>query len=152
MTQSVLTLVARRQGHNSPPAVVTTQSAHVPHAEDVPHLWSLLLGKTLLLNWGRTMAAQDFCHCSQGESESVSDFIRRLERTFRLANGYDKMAVETRDTLLFGKPQEGLRQHLMEAPAVLGSATYAVLCQAAKTEEHYRLRQAELIDLMVVFE
>ena len=46
------------------------------------------------------MAAQDFCHCSQSEGESVSDFIRRLERTFRLAYGRDGTLAETRDTMV----------------------------------------------------
>ena len=90
---------------------------------------------------GKVMAAQDFRHCSQSESESVSEFIRRLKRTFRLAYGRDGMLNETRDALLHGQLQEGLQHHLMEAPAVSGASTYAMLCQAAKTEER---RQAEL--------
>ena len=90
---------------------------------------------------GKAMAAQDFRHCSQSQGESVSDFIRRLERTFRLAYGRDGMLAETRDALLHGQLQEGLQHRLMEAPAVSGASTYAVLCQAAKTEER---RQAEL--------
>ena len=83
---------------------------------------------------GTAMAAQDFRHCSQSENEPVSDFIRRLERTFRLAYGHDKMLAETRDALLHGQLQEGLRHHLMEAPAVSGASTY-LMCQAAKNEE-----------------
>ena len=43
----------------------------------------------------KTMAAQDFRHATQGESESVGDFIRRLERTFHLVYGRDGMQVET---------------------------------------------------------
>ena len=87
------------------------------------------------------MAAQDFSHCSQSEGESVSDFIRRLERTFRLAYGHDKMLAETCDALLHSQLQEGLRYHLMEAPAVSGASTYPMLCHAAKNEER---RQAKL--------
>ena len=87
---------------------------------------------------GKVMAAQDFRHCSQSEDEPVSDFIRRLERTFRLAYGHDKMSTETRHALLHG---EGLRQRVMEAPAVSGATTYTMLCHAAKNEER---RQAEL--------
>ena len=87
------------------------------------------------------MAAQDFRHCSQSENEPVSDFIRRPERTFRLAYGHYKMLAETKDALLHGQLQEGLRQHLMEAPAVSGASTYTMLCHAAKNEER---RQAEL--------
>ncbi len=33
------------------------------------------------------------------KNESMSDFIRRLERTFRLAYGHVKMLAETRDAL-----------------------------------------------------
>ena len=90
---------------------------------------------------GKVMAAQDFRHCSQSEGESVSDFIRRLERTFRLAYGRDGMMNETRDALLHGQLQEGLQHCLLEAPVMSGATTYAILCQAAKTEER---RQAEL--------
>ena len=90
---------------------------------------------------GKVMAAQDFRHCSQSEGESVSNFIRRLERTFQLAYGRDGMLPETRDALLYGQLQDGLQHCLMEAPAVSGASTYSMLCQAAKTEER---RQAEL--------
>ena len=61
----------------------------------------------------KTVAAQDFWHTTQREAESVSNFIHRLERTFRTAYGRDKMSVETRDTLLYGQLQEGLRLQLM---------------------------------------
>lgn len=83
------------------------------------------------------MAVQDFRHCSQLENEPVI----WLERTFRLAYGYDKVLAETRDALLHGQLQEGLRQHLMEALAVSGVSTYSMLCHAAKNEEQH---QAEL--------
>ena len=51
------------------------------------------------------------------------------------------MMSESQDALLHGQLQEGLQHHLMGAPAVSGVTTYAMLCQAAKTEER---RQAEL--------
>ena len=57
----------------------------------------------------RAVAAQDFRHLSQGEAELVSDFIRRLERTFQVTYGRDSMSVETRETLLHSQLQEGLR-------------------------------------------
>ena len=57
---------------------------------------------------GRTLAAQDFRHTVQGETELVADFIRRLERTFQIAYGQDGMSAETRDTLLHSQLQEGL--------------------------------------------
>ena len=83
----------------------------------------------------RTLAAQDFRHTSQGEKELVTDFIRRLERTFQVAYGHDRMLAETRATLLHGQLQEGLRQELMRAPAVSGAQTYQELCLAARNEE-----------------
>lgn len=51
----------------------------------------------------KAVAAQDFRHATQRDSEAVSDFIRRLERTFRIAYGRDVMSNETRDTLLYGQ-------------------------------------------------
>ena len=89
----------------------------------------------------KAVAAQDFRHATQRDTESVSDFIRRLERTFRIAYGRDPMSSETRDTLLYGQLQEGLRYELMKAPAVSGATKYRELCVAAKNEEK---RQAEL--------
>ena len=82
-----------------------------------------------------------FRHATQGESESVGDFIRRLERTFHLAYGRDGMQVETCDALLYSQLQEGLRQQLMESPAVSGAADYTTLCIVSKNEER---RQAAL--------
>ena len=38
---------------------------------------------------GKAIAAQDFRHTVQSESESVADFVRRLERMFRIAYGRD---------------------------------------------------------------
>ena len=89
----------------------------------------------------KALAAQDFRRAAQGDREDVADYIRRLEKTFRLAYGHDDLQPETRDALLFGQLQEGLRQDLMEAPAVSGAADYQSLCLAAKTEER---RQATL--------
>ena len=60
----------------------------------------------------RALAAQDFRHTSQGDQETVADFIRRLERTFTIAYGQDGMPLETRQTLLHGQLQEGLRYNL----------------------------------------
>lgn len=69
----------------------------------------------------RAMAAQDFRHARQKETESASDFILRLERIFRSAYGRDNISSETRDTLLHGQLQEGLLYELMKAPAVSGA-------------------------------
>ena len=89
----------------------------------------------------KIMAAQDFRHASQDENEKVEDFIRRLERLFKVAYGRDSLSSETRNAFLYGQPQEGFRYHLMEAPAVSGAPDYQALCLAAKTEEK---RLAEL--------
>ena len=62
---------------------------------------------------GKAVAAQDFRHSAQRDGESVTDFIRRLEWTFRIAYG---MSSETRDMLLYGQLQEGLCLQLMRAP------------------------------------
>lgn len=83
----------------------------------------------------KSVAAQDFRHMAQHESESVSDFIRRLERTFRAAYGRDPMSLETRETLLHGQLQDGLPLQLLRGPAVSGARTYQELCVAAKNEE-----------------
>ena len=89
----------------------------------------------------RALAAQDFRHLSQGDGETVADYMRRLERTFRVAYGRDSMSTETRETLLHSQLQEGLRFDLMKAPAVSGAQTYRQLCMSAKNEEK---RLAEL--------
>jgi hypothetical protein len=72
-----------------------------------------------LIDPANKSAAQD---STQQESESVSDFIRRLERMFRVA--------------YYCQVQEGLRYELMKAPAVSGSSQYLELCTAAKNEEN----------------
>ena len=66
---------------------------------------------------------------------SVSAFVRRLERTFRVAHGCDKLGPETRSIFLFGQMQGGLRQDLMRSPSVSGALSYQELCMAAKNEE-----------------
>ena len=83
----------------------------------------------------KAVAAQDFRHTTHRDSEPAADFIRRLERTFRIAYGRDQMSSETRDTLLYGQMQEGLRIELMRGPAVSGARGYQELCIAAKNEE-----------------
>ena len=58
---------------------------------------------------GRALAAQEFHHTLQRESEAVSDFVRRLECTFHIAYRRDPMSAETRYMLLHSQLQEGLR-------------------------------------------
>ena len=83
----------------------------------------------------RTLAAQEFRHTTQGDTEKVADFIRRLERTFNIVYGREGMSVEMRDTLLHGQLQDALKHDLMQAPAVSGAQTYQELCLAARNEE-----------------
>ena len=56
----------------------------------------------------KAMAAQEFRHCSQMDSERVADYIRRLEKTFRVAYGREAITQETRNALLYGQLHEGL--------------------------------------------
>ena len=44
----------------------------------------------------KTLAAQDFRHTVQSDSESVADYICRLERNFRIAYGRDGISTEAR--------------------------------------------------------
>ena len=70
----------------------------------------------------KAVAAQDFRHATQKDSESVADFVRRLEHMFRIAYGHDPMSLnETHDTLLYCQLQEGLRYELMRGPSSVGS-------------------------------
>ena len=89
----------------------------------------------------RALAAQDFRHATQRKSETVADYVRRMERAFQLAYGRDGMLRETRQMILFTQLQEGLLYRLVESPAVSGAKSYTELCLAAKNEEK---RQAEL--------
>ena len=89
----------------------------------------------------KILAAQDFRHTVQRESEKVADFIRRLERTFRIAYGRDSISKDTREAFLYGQLQEGLRIELMRSPSVSGARSYQELTLAARCEEQ---RQREL--------
>ncbi len=106
-------------------------------SEDSRRTWdgALRALRTRLEPESKTMAAQDFRHTCQGETEGVAEYIRRLERVFKIAYGRDQMSTETREALLHGQLQEGLRYDLMERPAVSGAQTYKELCAAAKNEE-----------------
>ena len=89
----------------------------------------------------KTIAAQDFCHASQWESESVGEFIRRLERIFQIAYGGDIFSTETRDTLQLGQLKYGPKYDIVKGPAVSCAMTYQGVSLAAKNEEKC---QAEL--------
>ena len=83
----------------------------------------------------KTMAAQEFRHSLQRPKESVTEFIRRIEKAYLIAYGKDALNNDTRDTLLYGQLYEGLRHELMCGPSVSGSQGYKELCVAAKAEE-----------------
>ncbi len=89
----------------------------------------------------KIMAAQDFRHTMQGEVECVPDFIRRIERVFRIAYNAKEISQETREAFLYGQLQEGLRNDIMQSPVVSGALAYHELCMAARNEEK---RKAEL--------
>ena len=91
--------------------------------------------KEVLGPGSKILAAQDFRHTTQEESESVSAFVRRLERTFRIAYGNDKLSTETRGAFLYGQLQDGLKHSLMNSPNVSGALTYKELVMASKNEE-----------------
>ncbi len=55
------------------------------------------------------------------KTKRLAEFIRRLERHFRVAYGRDGLGSETRNTLLHS---QGLRLELMRAPPVSGADTY----------------------------
>lgn len=80
----------------------------------------------------KTLAAQDFRHASQRESESVGEFIRRLERIFQISYGGDIMSSETRDTLLLSQLKEGLKFEILKGPAVSGALGSASLQRQKK--------------------
>ena len=82
------------------------------------------------------LAAQEFRNALQREKESVSDYVTRLERSFQIAYGRDRLTPETRDAFLYSQLQAGLKLALMECPAVSGSLSYKQLCVAAKQEEN----------------
>ena len=88
------------------------------------------------------LAAQDFRHAAQRVRETVAEFIHHLEKTFRRAYGKEAMTTETKDALLYGQLQEGLRLEIMQVPAVSGAQSYAELCVAAKNEQ---CRQDEML-------
>ena len=79
-----------------------------------------------------TVAAQEFRHSIQRQGESVAEFIRQIEKAYRVAYGKDALNLDTRDALLYGQLYEGLRYDLMQAPSMSG---YKELGVAAKGEE-----------------
>ena len=52
-----------------------------------------------------------------------------------MAYGRDNLSRETRETILFGQLQEGLKYGIVKSPSVSGCQSYKELCMAAKNEE-----------------
>ena len=77
----------------------------------------------------------DFCYTSQQSSETVSNFIARLERVFQTGFGRENLSIEIREMLLYGQLQEGHPYVLMESPSIAGAKNYKELCLAPKREE-----------------
>ena len=72
----------------------------------------------------QVLADQEFRHTLQEDSEKVADFVRRLEKTFRIAYGSDHFSQETREAFLHSQLRSGLTQGLIQNPAVSGALTY----------------------------
>ena len=70
----------------------------------------------------KTMAAQDFRHSAQKSGECVPDFIRKLEKTYQIANGKDDLSQDTRDALLHSQLYEGQCYDLMHSRKELSTA------------------------------
>ena len=83
----------------------------------------------------KRVAAQEFCHSLQRSGETVSDFIRLLEKKYQIAYGLDDLNAATRNALLYGQLYEGLREEIMLSPSVSGAQGYKELATVAKGEE-----------------
>ena len=70
----------------------------------------------------------------QGDGETVSNFICRLEKAYSIAYGTEKMSKETKDVMLYGQLQEGLQLSIVRSPSVSGALSYKELCMTAKHE------------------
>ena len=95
----------------------------------------------------KLVAAQDFCHLSQAEGESVSKLISHVESLFKVAYGKDNMGSDTREVLLYRQLQEGLRYEIIKSPAVSGARSYKELCTAAHNEEKRLNRSKKMTKL-----
>ena len=65
----------------------------------------------------------------------VTDLGWRLAKSYHEAIGNDRLSRKTKDAMLYGQLQEGLRLSLIRSPSVSGAMTYQELCMAAKHEE-----------------
>ena len=104
-----------------------------PEQQDYPKAIDAL--RSRLDPGSKTMAVQEFRHSVQRTGEGVADYIRRLEKTYRVAYGKYDLIPTTRDALLYGQLYEGLCYELVQSPAMSGAQNYKELCMAAKGEE-----------------
>ena len=88
----------------------------------------------------KVLAGQEFRRTVQGDNETVPNFICRLEKSFRVAFGRDGVSKETKEAMLFGQLQEGLRLGIIRSPNVSGALDYRGLCMAARHEEQRQAR------------
>ena len=107
----------------------------LPRSEQQSYPTAVEALRTRLDPGSKTVAAQEFQHSLQKSGESVSDFIRRLEKKYQIAYGRDDLNAATPDALLYGQLHEGLRYEIMLSPVVSGSQGYKELATAAKAEE-----------------
>ena len=47
------------------------------------------------------LATQEFRNALQREKESVSDYITRVEQSFQITYGHERLTLETRDAFLY---------------------------------------------------
>jgi hypothetical protein len=50
----------------------------------------------------KVLGEQDFQHAFQRDNEPIADFVRKLQRTFNITYGRDRMSKETKEAILFG--------------------------------------------------
>jgi len=80
----------------------------------------------------QNLALLDFHHASQRSSETVFDFLRRMEQFDQTAFGRENALPETREKLLYGQLYEGLPMIPTESLLVPGTQNYREPSIAAK--------------------
>jgi len=80
------------------------QEWNLMDSADIATLDSAVKSLKVRLDPGNQLVvSQDFRHLSQSEGETVSKFISRLERLFKVAYGKDDTGKDTREVLLYGQ-------------------------------------------------
>ena len=94
----------------------------------------------------KTMAAQDFRHSAQKSGECVPDFIRKLEKTYQIANGKDDLSQDTRDALLYSQLYEGQCYDLMHSRTSLQGTLHC--CQGRREESGCPQSQSHVLHVL----